>query len=142
MRPPRTAVHLPASPRRGRARCAARPARRTKVAAFLDVWDAWLRRTDRSGWAKLAKKKGKLSVFACAAGLLLFDAMCFDALQGMHCAHDRAGGSVAAHLAFHAQLPFTSEARCALAMMMMMMVMMTMTSNMTPMMPMISPPAM
>ena len=90
-----------------------------------------VRFTSQKEWPYPPSSGAELAVSDCAVGLLLFDAMCFDALQAMHGGGgdgdaerapatggdqdgERAATSTSAiekHLGFHSLLPFTSEVR-------------------------------
>ena len=102
-------------------------------AALFAQWHAWLRRVlplERSTWQERISRKSLPPLTSCLCALLIFDAMCADAVQAMYTgtargkaedkaadeAHDTPlalrpfGDAMRDHLLLHAQLPFTSDA--------------------------------
>jgi hypothetical protein len=63
---------------------------------------------DWAAWSKRAKKYA-VSLGDAVAGLLIFDAMCFEALRRMYPSSESCGDIMREHLSFHDRLHFTTE---------------------------------
>ena len=87
-------------------------------AELLAQWLQWLPKalpSERAAWEARLQRKSLPPLPACVSAMLLFDAMCTVAMQSMHTADDAKSlrpfsEAIRAHLAMHAQLPFTSDA--------------------------------
>ena len=85
------------------------------VQQFFGAWLRWLHSTSDQDWAAWSKraKKYAVSLGDAVAGLLIFDAMCFEALRRMYPSSESCGDIMREHLAFHDRLHFTTEVpRC------------------------------
>ena len=83
------------------------------VQQFFGAWLRWLHSTSDQDWAAWSKraKKYAVSLGDAVAGLLIFDAMCFEALRRMYPSSESCGDIMREHLSFHDRLHFTTEVR-------------------------------
>ena len=83
------------------------------VQQFFGAWLRWLHSTSDQDWAAWSKRAKKYSVSLgdAVAGLLIFDAMCFEALRRMYPTSTSCGDIMREHLSFHDRLHFTTEVR-------------------------------
>jgi len=83
----------------------------TCQAQFFGAWLRWLHSTSNDDWAAWSKRSKKYSVSLgdAVAGLLIFDAMCFEALRRMYPTSESCGDIMREHLSFHDRLHFTTE---------------------------------
>ena len=83
------------------------------VQQFFGAWLRWLHSTNNEDWAAWSKRAKKYSVSLgdAVAGLLIFDAMCFEALRRMYPSSESCGDIMREHLSFHDRLHFTTEVR-------------------------------